>query len=727
MHFVSKRFLPSLRFREPHDATTQRRARTGSVLIAVALGVTACGKSDETPSDDVDASGPDAPEGAGGDESPGPSTPASGGAGAEGPSGAGANPSPGAGAAAGAGGVPAEPQGPDPEPDSDVPSESSVDEPAEPVSDFIVVDQFGYRSDAEKIAVVRDPEVGADAGESFTPGATYRVIDAVNGETAFAGSTTPWNGGQTHEASGDKAHWFDFSELSTPGVYYVLDVDNAVRSDTFRIASDVYREVLKQAVRTFFYQRAGFAKEAPHAEPDWVDGASHLGPLQDAEARRYDAPDDATTARDLSGGWYDAGDYNKYTAWTADYVVSLLRAYTERPSAFGDDYELPDSGNGVADIVDEARFGLEHLVRLQEDDGGVLSIVGLDHGSPPSSADGPSLYGPATANASLRAARAFGWGARVFAEVDAGFASDLAERGRAAYDWARANPAAIFRNNEGAAAGIGAGQQELAADAWEREVYAVGAALSLYQATGDASLREAFEQEYRVEGFSFFNGWLSGWNLDFTDTYLDYAALDDANAEIRSDIVTSFNQVLGSNDNLGMLRSNPDPYLAHQTDYVWGSNAQKARIGSLFYLYEVHPELDESRRADARRAAERYVHYLHGVNPFGLVYLSAMERFGAHRSVTQFYHSWFGDETPWDTNPAPGFLTGGPNASYDWDGQCPGHSACPSEVPSPPFGQPAMKSYLDFNTNWPVNSWSVTENSNGYQVEYIRLLSKFVD
>ncbi|MGK3960067.1 hypothetical protein WMF38_44335 [Sorangium sp. So ce118] len=39
---------------------------------------------------------------------------------------------------------------------------------------------------------------------------------------------------------------------------------------------------------------------------------------------------------------------------------------------------------------------------------------------------------------------------------------------------------------------------------------------------------------------------------------------------------------------------------------------------------------------------------------------------------------------------------------------------------------PAQKSYKDFNTSWPLNSWAVTENSNGYQASYIRLLSKFV-
>ena len=83
--------------------------------------------------------------------------------------------------------------------------------------------------------------------------------------------------------------------------------------------------------------------------------------------------------------------------------------------------------------------------------------------------------------------------------------------------------------------------------------------------------------------------------------------------------------------------------------------------------------------------------------------------------------------------PPPGFLAGGPNPSYDWDGCCPsgcgstGNNAiCTAESISPPKGQPAQKSYKDFNTGWPLDSWSVTEPSDGYQVAYIRLLSKFV-
>jgi hypothetical protein len=77
-------------------------------------------------------------------------------------------------------------------------------------------------------------------------------------------------------------------------------------------------------------------------------------------------------------------------------------------------------------------------------------------------------------------------------------------------------------------------------------------------------------------------------------------------------------------------------------------------------------------------------------------------------------------------------VTGGPNPTYNWDSCCPtgcggnNNSACNAENLTPPKGQPAQKSYKDFNTSWPINSWEVTENSNGYQINYIRLLSKFI-
>ena len=78
---------------------------------------------------------------------------------------------------------------------------------------------------------------------------------------------------------------------------------------------------------------------------------------------------------------------------------------------------------------------------------------------------------------------------------------------------------------------------------------------------------------------------------------------------------------------------------------------------------------------------------------------------------------------------AAGYLPGGPNPSYTWDGCCPSGCSgvsCGGSQLSPPAGQPPQKAYLEFNDNWPIDSWSVTEPSDGYQAKYVHLLGHFV-
>src|SRR5262249_4577048 len=89
---------------------------------------------------------------------------------------------------------------------------------------LIVVDQFGYLRKASKIAVIRDPQLGYDNAVHFTPGKTYAVIDRSTGNIVKQGAPTAWNGGATDLVSGDKAWWFDFSDLATPGRYTVVDI-----------------------------------------------------------------------------------------------------------------------------------------------------------------------------------------------------------------------------------------------------------------------------------------------------------------------------------------------------------------------------------------------------------------------------------------------------------------------------------------------------------------------
>ena len=132
-----------------------------------------------------------------------------------------------------------------------------------------------------------------------------------------------------------------------------------------------------------------------------------------------------------------------------------------------------------------------------------------------------------------------------------------------------------------------------------------------------------------------------------------------------------------SSGNLGAITGNRDPYLAYMKDYVWGSNSTKSDVGNLFAAVVSH-QLDAASNADMTRAASRYVHYIHGTNPLSLVYLTNMYAHGAENCANEMFHTWFADGSAmWDRagmstyGPPPGYLTGGPNPSYDWDGCCP--------------------------------------------------------
>ncbi len=603
----------------------------------------------------------------------------------------------------------------------------------------IVVDQFGYLPTQEKVAVIRDPQTGYDSADTFTPGTVYDVVNASTNAVVHTGALAAWKAGATDASSGDKAWHFDFSAVTAAGEYFIRDTQRDVKSPTFKIAADVYAPVLRAAVRYFYYQRAGFAKDAQFAGAGWADGASHNGPLQDRNARLFSAPGDASTERDLSGGWYDAGDYNKYTRWHAGYLIDLLHAFADNPaSTWGNDYGLPWSGNGMADLLDEIKWGMDWLVKMQEANGSMLSIVGLAHASPPSAATGQSLYGPANTGATLASAGAFALGAKVFRNAVTmpaltAYADSLAVRAARAWDWAVANPNVLFRNNDAGfkSEGLGAGQQET--DDYGRLGHKLAAATYLFDLTGKAVYRDYVDANFRAAQLFKFNNYVSPFEGALQNALLHYASLPTATAATASAIRAAYVTGMDGTDHWAAVTGKTDPYLAHLQVYTWGSSGIKAQEGTNFVALAQYG-LGTRSAADNLKAASHYIHYLHGVNPLGKVYLSNMAALGAENSVDQFYHSWFGHgSAKWDSvknstvGPAPGFLVGGPNPSYDWEQGCPTLNAgCGSAAPTPPKGQPPQKSYKDLNDSWPLNSWSVTENSNGYQSAYIRLLARFV-
>ena len=124
----------------------------------------------------------------------------------------------------------------------------------------ILVDQFGYLPADAKVAVIRNPRVGYDRTDNFTPGTAYEVRKRSDDSVVFSGAPAPWRDGMVQPSSGDQGWWFDFSKVNEPGKYVIFDVQRNQRSATFSIGDDVYDKVLQAAMRVYYYQRSAFAK-----------------------------------------------------------------------------------------------------------------------------------------------------------------------------------------------------------------------------------------------------------------------------------------------------------------------------------------------------------------------------------------------------------------------------------------------------------------------------------
>ena len=590
-------------------------------------------------------------------------------------------------------------------------------------AETIVLDQIGYPPDSAKVALIREPQVGFDAPAplGWVPGEVEmrRVVDDSVALTVLA---QPWRGSATHGQSGDRAWTVDFSALTEAGSYYLWTADGAVASAPFEVEPDAYAEALRHATRAFLYQRCGTPKSASHAGAAWADEtACHLGAGQDTDCRPVLDP--TAAGQDLSGGWHDAGDYGKYVNYADGALHDLLSAYEENPAVFGDDWDLPESGNGIPDLLDECWWELSWLLRMQQPSGGVLhkvSVTDWSAESPPSADSGPRRHGPVTASATISACGAFAHAASVFrslgrpeAELRA---ATLEAAARSAWDWMQANPG--WSAYDGA--GFANGNVKEDSD-YEQAANLTCAAARLFALTGEAPFRDAVDASHAAVHLIEW-GYAYPFENEYQDCLLDHAATPGATPATADAIRSAFAGSMLGADHLQHVLDGDDPYRAYLPDesHVWGSNRVKALEG-LMYLHVARQGLDPGREALHRDAARGYLHYLHGMNPLGLAFPTSFGVAGAESSTSEVYHSWFGDGTPWDANPPPGILPGGVNPGFAPD---PAYAGPPLE---PPQNQPILKSYRDWNTSWPENSWEVTENHVPYQASYVRLLANFVE
>ncbi|GAB3772350.1 hypothetical protein GCM10028818_12450 [Spirosoma horti] len=222
-------------------------------------------------------------------------------------------------------------------------------------SAVIRINLLGYRPSSPKIAV----------WGSLTD-KTVDKFDLVDERTNQVSQQLP--AGRAFGAYGPfkETYRLDFSTVQKPGRYYLRTPDGA-RSPGFRIGEDVYAGAADFCLRYMRQQRSGynpFLKDSCHTH----DGYTMYGPMPDS------------THIDASGGWHDASDYLQYVTTSANATYHLLAAARDFPTAFGDQVQANGllGVNGQPDVLDEARWGLDWLLKMHPTDTWLFNQLGDD-------------------------------------------------------------------------------------------------------------------------------------------------------------------------------------------------------------------------------------------------------------------------------------------------------------------------------------------------------------
>lgn len=417
-----------------------------------------------------------------------------------------------------------------------------------------------------------------------------------------------------------------------------------------------------------------------------------------------------------------------------------MMAYEWNPQAFKDNWNIPESGNGVADLLDEIKWELDWLLRMQLSDGSVLNKVAVtsyNSGSGPAMDTQPRYYTQATTWATGTFCGLAAHAARIFAGCEGtypGYAAKLREAAEKAWQYLQAYPAMTpSSGNDGTTMAAAGASCDAATDKRLR----IFSAAELFRTAGAAAYHDYFKANYKDSSASdngqhpiLRNSWDASLAWELNRALIVYAGAEGADPAILGEIKGSLKNTMDGNIAANYL-SGEDAYrgFVWEGHYCWGSNQLRANWAKLA-LFAAALNVDPARNSLFEEIAEEYLHYFHGRNALSYIYLSNMGEKGANltrgKSPLEIYHGWFQDNSPlYDGmnslyGPAPGYMVGGPNKffSVSWI--------------SPPYGEPPAKAFKDWNSAWNSahnaneNSWEITEPAIYYQGAYVLVLSRFV-
>ena len=326
---------------------------------------------------------------------------------------------------------------------------------------------------------------GPKRASIVAPCERFAVLRAADGVEVFSGKA---GRPAANPDTGESLQTTDFSALTTPGVYRLI-VPGVGRSPEFRIAPDVYAGPFATAMRAMYLWRCGTAVSVTHNGHTFAHSPCHL---HDASLHYVGGGD---ARKDVTGGWHDAGDYNKYVVNAGFSLGVMLQAWEHfGPRLRGVTLNIPESSNDVPDFLDEVRWECEWLLRMQADDGRVYHKVStLKFGGfvMPESETAERFLTPWSSAATADFVAVTAMAARAFEPYDKDFAARCLDAARRSYQFLAANR----ENHKADLTGFQTGPYQ-ANDATRR----LWAAAEMWETTGEAAFLVDFEKRLAAAG-----------------------------------------------------------------------------------------------------------------------------------------------------------------------------------------------------------------------------------
>lgn len=484
----------------------------------------------------------------------------------------------------------------------------------------VKVNQLGYKPEDIKLFVAK---YSSDISE-------FEILDATTGEVVYTGT---FSSEYINSNSGDGAQRTgDFSDFTTPGTYFIK-VDGIGESYSFTIGDDIYNDIYKDVVRMLYLQRCGCDLDSDLAG-DFAHAACHM-----QETTIYGTD----TVIDVTGGWHDAGDYGRYVVPGAKTIMDLFMTYESSEGAKSDDLNIPESGNGIPDLLDEAKYELDWMFKMQAENGGVyhkVTCANFPETVEATAETDPLIVSPISATATADFAAVMAHAYNIYKQYNAVFAKQCLDASKNAYAYLLENEENLtgFTNPKDIVTG------EYNDINFSDEFF--WASIELYLVTKDSSYLDKALELYtnRTGGF----GWAAvGYYAMYSYLYADESL------QINEELKTSFIETITSTCDTSIEKAKRDSYfISLGYNYPWGSNMTVANEGMLYYI-----AYDLTGNEEYVEYAKLQLDYLLGVNPLGYCYVTGYGSFSpehTHHRPSQVLGQTM-----------PGMLVGGPNTNAD--------------------------------------------------------------